>query len=87
MALLPLASETVLRPLLANPRPEGLVLRVVPGDQAVLVLVLVFEKLAVAVVPGVALGAPYEAHLAKQLDPCLGEVALNLLSTRNSGIS
>ena len=86
-AVLPLASETVLRPLVDNPRPEGLVLGVYAWDQAVLVLGLVFEKLAVAVVPGVALGAPYEAHLAKQLDPCLGEVALNLLSTRNSGIS
>ena len=86
-AVLPLASETVLRPLVDNPRPEGLVLRVSGGDQAVLVLGLVFEKLAVAVVPGVAIDSPYEAHLAKQLDPCLGEVALNLLSTRNSGIS
>ena len=50
--MLPLASETVLRPLVGNPRPEGLVLGVYAWDQAVLVLGLVFEKLAVEVVPG-----------------------------------
>ena len=58
MALLPLASETVLLPLGLDPRPEGLVLGVLFGDQAVLVLVLVFEKLVVAVVPGVAIDSP-----------------------------
>ena len=58
-AVLPLASETVLPPLVVDPLPEGLVLRVVPGDQAVLVLVLVFEKLAVAVVPGSQLILPH----------------------------
>ena len=36
VALLLLASETVLLPLVGNPRPEGLVLGVVQGDQAVL---------------------------------------------------
>ena len=81
VALLPLASETVLHPLVGNPLPEGLVLGIYGWDLAVLVLVLVFEKLAVAVVPGAALVAPYEAHLAKQLDPFLGEVALLLLAS------
>ena len=62
--------------MVGNPLPEGLVLGVAPGDQAVPVLGLVFDKLDVAVVPGVALVAPYEAHLAKQLDPFLGEEAV-----------
>ena len=57
LALLPLASET--RPLVVNPRPEGLVLGVYAWDQAVLVLGLVFEKLAVAVVPGSQLLLPH----------------------------
>ena len=50
-AVLPLDSEPVLLPLLGNPLPEGLVLGVVLGDLAGLVLGLVFQKLAVAVVP------------------------------------
>ena len=58
-AVLPLASETVLLPLVGNPRPEGLVLRVSGGDQAVLVLGLVFEKLVVAVVPASQLLLPH----------------------------
>ena len=58
---------------MANPLPEGLVLGVALGDQAVPVLGLVFDKLVVAVVPGVAQGAPYEAQILKQLDPVLGE--------------
>ena len=62
--------------MVVNPRPEGLVLGVYAWDQAVLVLGLVYDKLVVAVVPGVALGAPYEAHLVKQLDPFLGEEAV-----------
>ena len=52
VAVLPLVSETVLRPLGLDPRPEGLVVGVVLGDQAVVVLVLVYVKLVVAVVPG-----------------------------------
>ena len=75
-ALLPLSSETVLRPLLVNPLPEGLVVGVALGDQAVPVLGLVYVKLVVAVVPGVVLGAPFEAQILKQLDPFLGEVAV-----------
>ena len=59
VALLPLASETVLRPLVVDPLPEGLVLRVSGGDQAVLVLGLVFEKLVVAVVPASQLLLPH----------------------------
>ena len=44
-------------------------------------LVLVFDKLVVAVVPGVVLGAPFEAQILKQLDPFLGEVAVLPLSS------
>ena len=79
--MLPLVSETVLRPLGVNPPPEGLVLGVALGDQAVPVLVLVFDKLVVAVVPGVALGAPFEAQILKLLDPFLGEEAVLPLSS------